>query len=86
MYSANPRLIQLIIGVALFTTMCITAAILTRTFNKEDINNLREMFTALGPLQPLFSKILNFIEKLMTALTPNKKRNKPPATQKTSLK
>jgi hypothetical protein len=34
-----------------FTVIYLTAAILTRTFNTQDINNLREMFTALGPLQ-----------------------------------
>jgi hypothetical protein len=66
-------MIQLIIDAALFTTTYITAAILTRTFNTADINNLRGMVTALGPLQPLLNKILNLIEKLLTTLTPNKK-------------
>jgi hypothetical protein len=32
------------------------------------------MFTALGQLQPLLNKILNLIEKLMTALPPNKNK------------
>jgi O-antigen/teichoic acid export membrane protein len=70
---ALPSLIQLIIGAALFAASYVTAAILTRTFNTQDINNLRGMVTALGPLQPLLNKILNLIEKLLTTLTPNKK-------------
>ena len=74
-----PSLIQLIVGVAVFTASYVTATILTRTFNTADINNLRDMFTALGPLQRLFNTILNLIEKLMTILTP--KQNKPPTAQ-----
>jgi hypothetical protein len=69
---ALPSLIQLIIGAALFTAAYLTGAILTRTFNIADIRNLRAMFTFLGPLQPLFNKILNLLEKLMTTFTPNK--------------
>jgi hypothetical protein len=57
----------------IFTASYPIAAILTQTFNTQDINNLRGMVTALGPLQPLLNKILNFIEKLTTTLTPNKK-------------
>jgi O-antigen/teichoic acid export membrane protein len=67
---------RLIIGVAVFTPTYLTAAILTKTFNKADIGNLREMFTALGPLQRLFNTVLNLIEKLMTAFTQNKKQQK----------
>jgi hypothetical protein len=52
------------------------AAILTKTFNREDINNLREMFSALGPLRRLFNIILNIIEKLMTILRVNNKQGK----------
>jgi hypothetical protein len=40
---ALPSLIQLIIGAALFTATYLTAAILTKTFNTQDINNLRGM-------------------------------------------
>jgi O-antigen/teichoic acid export membrane protein len=64
-------LTQLIIGVVVFTTSYLIAAILTKTFNTTDINNLREMFSALGPLQRLFNTILNLIEKLMTILRAN---------------
>ena len=65
-------LIQLVIGVAIFTLAYLMTAVLTRAFNQTDLNNLREMFRALGPLQRLFNVILNLIEKLMTTLTPVK--------------
>jgi stage V sporulation protein B len=69
-------LTRLIIGVVIFTSTYLTAAILTKTFNRTDINNLREMFSALGPLRRLFNIILNIIEKLMTILRANHKQNK----------
>jgi len=64
--NAFPSLIQLTVGVAIFTTFYLTVAILTKTFNGADINNLREMFRALGPFQRFFNIILNLIEKLIT--------------------
>ncbi|MBN1245744.1 flippase [Candidatus Bathyarchaeota archaeon] len=69
-------LTRLIIGVAIFTPTYLTAAILTKTFNRTDISNLREMFTALGPLRRLFNIILNIIEKLMTTLRTNHEQDK----------
>jgi O-antigen/teichoic acid export membrane protein len=69
-------LTRLIIGVAIFTPTYLTAAILTKTFNRTDINNLREMFSALGPLRRLFNIILNIIEKLMALLRANHKQDK----------
>ena len=42
-------LIQLIIGAVIFAIAYLLGIVLTRTFNSADINNLREMFTALGP-------------------------------------
>jgi O-antigen/teichoic acid export membrane protein len=80
--NAFSSLTRLIIGVAVFTPTYLIAAILTRTFNTADINNLREMLTALGPLHAIFNIILNLIEKIMTTLTPNKKQDKQPNTEK----
>jgi O-antigen/teichoic acid export membrane protein len=68
-------LTRLIIGVAIFTPTYLVAAILTRTFDTADINNLRDMLTALGPLRSILNIALNIIEKLMTTLTPNKKQD-----------
>jgi O-antigen/teichoic acid export membrane protein len=69
-----PSLARLIIGVTIFTPTYLLAAILTRTFNTTDINSLRGMLTALGPLYRILNIVLNIIEKLVTTLTPNKKQ------------
>jgi O-antigen/teichoic acid export membrane protein len=79
-------LTRLIIGVAVFTPTYLVAAILTKAFNTADIDNLREMLTALGPLRPILNKILNLVEKLMTTLTPNKKQDKQPTAEKVHFK
>ena len=63
-----PSLTQLIIGIAIFTPTYLILAIITKIFNKTDINNLREMLSALGPLKRIFNIILNILEKLMTIL------------------
>ena len=68
-------LTRLIIGVVVFAPTYLVAAILTRSFNTTDINTLREMLTALGPLYRIFNIALNLIEKMMTILTPNKKQD-----------
>ena len=64
-----PSLIRLIIGVAIFVPTYLITAILTNTFNTTDIENIRGMFTTLGPLSPVFNTLLNIIEKLMAVLT-----------------
>jgi hypothetical protein len=46
--------------------------------NKADISNLREMFSALGPLSKLFTTILNLIEKL---IPPTASRKNHPNTE-----
>ena len=74
--NAFSSLTRLIIGVAVFAPTYLVVAILTRTFNTADINNLREMLTSLGPLHSIFNITLNIIEKIMTKLTPNKKQDK----------
>jgi O-antigen/teichoic acid export membrane protein len=60
--------IRLIIGLLIFILAFVIAILLTRTINRSDINNLREMLSELGPLQKLFNRILSLIEKLMTTL------------------
>jgi O-antigen/teichoic acid export membrane protein len=68
-----PSFARLIIGVAVFAPTYLVAAILTQAFDTTDINNLREMLSALGPLQSILNYILTIIEKLVT-LTQIKKR------------
>lgn len=60
--------IRLIIGLLIFIPAFVIAILLTRTINRSDINNLREMLSELGPLRRLFNRLLNLIEKLMTTL------------------
>lgn len=60
--------IKLILGLTIFLPFFIITIILTRTINRSDINNLREMLSELEPLQKLFNRLLNLIEKLMTIL------------------
>lgn len=81
--NAFSSLTRLIIGVAIFTLIYLTAIILTKTLTITDISNLREMVTALGPLRPIFNTILTLIQKLMEILTPNK-QDKQNTSEKTS--
>jgi stage V sporulation protein B len=60
--------IRLTIGVIFFLLIFITAALLTRTINKTDINNLRDMTTGLGAIGKTINHILNILEKTMQTL------------------
>jgi O-antigen/teichoic acid export membrane protein len=60
--------IRLAIGVAIFLLIFFASTLLTKTVSKADIANMRGMLSALGPLQKLFSRILDFIEKIITKL------------------
>jgi O-antigen/teichoic acid export membrane protein len=57
--------IQLIIGVAVFVLVFLFAAIITRTINRNDLANVREIVGSLGPLRKPLTVILNLLEKLM---------------------
>ena len=57
--------IQLIIGVAVFVIVFLLAAIITRTINRNDLANVREIVGSLGPLRKPLTVILNLLEKLM---------------------
>jgi O-antigen/teichoic acid export membrane protein len=61
-------LIRLIIGVVFFTFVYVAAALLTRTINKSDIENLRGMVNGMGAIGKIFNRVLNVIEKLMKNL------------------
>ncbi|MGD0407202.1 MAG: polysaccharide biosynthesis C-terminal domain-containing protein, partial [Candidatus Bathyarchaeia archaeon] len=60
--------IQLVIGVIAFMVVFIFAALVTRTVNKAEVSNLREIVNELGPLRKPLRFLLNLIEKLMTIL------------------
>jgi O-antigen/teichoic acid export membrane protein len=63
---------QLIIGVVSFSVIFVLAAVLTRTIDTGDVNSLREIANALGPLRRLLRFLLNVIAKLMGRLYPDK--------------
>jgi stage V sporulation protein B len=60
--------IQLIAGAAVFLIAFLIITPMTRTVNRTDTQNLRQMLAELGPLRPLFNFILDIIERLMTLL------------------
>jgi stage V sporulation protein B len=62
--------VKLIIGVIVFLFAYLIAISLTRTIDKFDLINLREMFGELGPLRRLFNFLLNILEKLVAATRP----------------
>ena len=57
--------IQLILGVIIFAISFLLLAVITRTINKSDLGNIREIVNALGPLRKPLSFVLNLIERLM---------------------
>jgi len=63
-------LIRLIIGIVFFILVFITAALLTKTINKSDIENLRSMASGLGIIGKIFCRVLNIYEKLMGSSNP----------------
>jgi O-antigen/teichoic acid export membrane protein len=60
--------IRLIIGVGFFIIIFVVATLLTRTLNKTDLDNLRGLASGLGPLSGFLKRVLDFMEKIITAL------------------
>jgi O-antigen/teichoic acid export membrane protein len=58
-------LVQLIIGIIVFVVAFLLFAVVTRTINRSDLGNVREIGNAMGPLRKPLIIILNLIEKLM---------------------
>ena len=61
--------VELVTGGVTFLMVYLVTAPLIRAVNKNDINNLREMLSDLGPFSHLFNIPLNIIEKLLTIFT-----------------
>jgi O-antigen/teichoic acid export membrane protein len=59
------NLIRLIAGVIIFVVAVLLLAVITRTLNKVDLVNIRQIVNALGPLRKPLAFMLNIIEKLM---------------------
>ena len=60
-----PALGLLILGVGVFLVVYVVAAVLTRTIDGGDIDNLRNMVSALGPVGRVLGWVLRLIEKLI---------------------
>ena len=60
--------IRLLIGVVIFLVVFVVAVLLTRTVDKLDIDNFRDMTSSLGLVGKLVNILLTLMEKLMTAL------------------
>jgi 4-amino-4-deoxy-L-arabinose transferase-like glycosyltransferase len=58
-------LIQLIVGIIIFVIIILPLAVITRTLNKADLINIRQIVNALGPLRKPLAFVVNIIEKLM---------------------
>jgi len=56
--------ISLTIGAVIFLATYLIATPLIGAINKTDIQNFKEMLKGLGPLAPLFTLLLSFIERL----------------------
>jgi O-antigen/teichoic acid export membrane protein len=57
--------VQLIIGIFVFLPIFLVLVLVTRTIERSDIDNLRNMTESLGPLHKLFAYFLGVVEWLM---------------------
>jgi O-antigen/teichoic acid export membrane protein len=60
--------IRLLIGFVLFIIILVPAVLVSKAIDRNDIKNLRDMTTSVGSGGKILAILLNFIEKLMTAL------------------
>lgn len=67
-YLALHSVIELVIGFFVFIVLFILLAVITRTIDRSDIINIRDIASGFSPLKKLFNSLLNLIEKLMRIL------------------
>jgi len=67
---SNP--IELVLGCIIFVVVFIVAAVVTRTIDKSDIDNVREIISGLGPLRKPLTFIIDVIAKMMPKSKPDK--------------
>lgn len=60
---SNP--VKLVVGVIFFIAVFIIFAVVTRTLNKADLVNVREIAKVMGPLRKPLFLVINLVEKLM---------------------
>jgi len=61
-------LIRLIVGIVFFAFIFVVMVLFTRTINKCDIENLRDMVSGLGIIGKIINLILNMFDKIMKTL------------------
>jgi O-antigen/teichoic acid export membrane protein len=66
--------VQLVLGVAIFVIVFILLVVITQTVNKADLENIRGIANAMGPLRKPLALIINLIAKLMN-VRKQEKRN-----------
>jgi O-antigen/teichoic acid export membrane protein len=64
----NASWIRLVVGVVVFMVILFPTLLLTRSVNRVDICNAREMISAFGPLGRVLNVVLSFVQKVMLAL------------------
>ena len=64
-YTNFANWLQLIIGVCVFLPIFLVVVLFTKTVDRSDVDNLRNMTTSLGPLHKIFAFLMNIVEKIM---------------------
>jgi hypothetical protein len=62
--------IRLVIGVVIFLLIWVPMIIITRSVTRADIDNIRSMTTALGPVGKILNTFLRVIEKILPISKP----------------
>ena len=57
--------LQLLLGVCVFVPIYLLIVLLTKTIDRTDIDNLRDMTAFLGPLHKIFGFFMSIVEKIM---------------------
>ncbi len=60
--------LKLIIGVIIFITILVPSILMTKSINHNDIENLRQMTTSLGPVGKILRYILDILKKIIILL------------------
>ena len=64
-YTNFANWLQLIIGVCVFLPLFLVLILFTKTVERSDVDNLRNMTASLGPLHKIFAFLMNIVERIM---------------------
>jgi O-antigen/teichoic acid export membrane protein len=57
--------VQLLLGALIFIVVFLLLAVITRTLNRSDLTNIRQITNNFGPISKIFTVFVSLIEKLM---------------------